>query len=187
MRLKQLNLSAFPLILLCSTLTATTLSFADQSESEHPTAQARFVDNDGNNVGHARLVQGPNGTLITLEIDGLAPGKKAIHIHRKGTCDDHDDGFQDSGGHLNPDDRKHGLMNPKGPDAGDLNNFYVHDNGYAWAELFNERASLDGSHGAKMLDETGAALVIHENPDDHMSQPIGGAGDRVACGVIERS
>jgi len=26
--------------------------------------------------------------------------------------------------------------------------------------------------------------VIHANPDDHNSQPIGGAGDRVACAVL---
>lgn len=51
--------------------------------------------------------------------------------------------------------------------------------------MFNERASLDGSIGGNMLGEEGTALVIHENPDDHMSQPIGGAGDRVACGVVQ--
>ena len=152
-----------------------------------PEATAEFVDNSGETVGEAQLRQGPNGTLVTVEIDGLAPGKKAIHIHGTGTCDDHEEGFQASGGHLNPDDSKHGLMNPEGPDAGDFTNFYVHDNGYAWVELFNERASLDGSTGAQILDEDGAALVIHENPDDHEQQPIGGAGARVACGVIEAS
>jgi Cu-Zn family superoxide dismutase len=34
------------------------------------------------------------------------------------------------------------------------------------------------------MDADGAALVIHANPDDYRSQPIGGAGDRVACAVI---
>ncbi len=152
-----------------------------------PKGHAEFIDNDGNAVGEAHLTQGPNGTLIVLEIDGLPVGPKAIHIHSVGTCEDHHDGFQDSAGHLNPDDSKHGLLNPDGPDAGDLNNFYVHDDGTAWAELFNERASLDGSYGAQILDDDGAALVIHENPDDHMTQPIGGAGARIACGVIRGS
>ena len=27
-------------------------------------------------------------------------------------------------------------------------------------------------------------LVVHANADDHTSQPIGGAGARIACGVI---
>ena len=30
----------------------------------------------------------------------------------------------------------------------------------------------------------GRALVIHASPDDHVTQPIGGAGARIACGVI---
>jgi len=162
-----------------------TPALADKHGHEAPKAHANFVNNEGETVGEAHLRQGPNGVLVTLEIQGLEPGQKAIHIHGKGTCDDHHDGFQDSGGHLNPDDKKHGLMNPEGPDAGDFTNFYVHDNGYAWAELFNPRASLDGAYGAKILGDDGAALVIHENPDDHYSQPIGGAGARVACGVIE--
>ncbi len=149
------------------------------------TANAAFVDNEGQSVGSARLEQGPHGVLITLEMHGLPAGPKAIHIHAVGTCDDHEHGFQDSAGHLNPDDRKHGLMNPDGPDAGDLPNFYVHDDGYAWAELFTSRASLDGAIGARILDDSGAALVIHENPDDHHTQPIGGAGSRIACGVIK--
>ncbi|MCP1673646.1 Cu-Zn family superoxide dismutase [Natronocella acetinitrilica] len=162
------------------------LSLASAATDEHVSARAtaNLIDNEGQEIGQVVIRQGPNGTLFNLELEGLPPGPKAIHIHSVGTCDDHDHGFQDSGGHLNPEGRTHGLMNPDGPDAGDFTNFYVHDNGYAWAELFNERASLDGSFGAQMLDDDGAALVIHENPDDHVTQPIGGAGARIACGVI---
>jgi Cu-Zn family superoxide dismutase len=36
-----------------------------------------------------------------------------------------------------------------------------------------------------LLDEDGSTLIIHEAADDHMSQPIGAAGGRVACGLIE--
>ncbi len=154
---------------------------------EHPRANAELVDTDGEMIGTAELVQGPSGTLIRITLEGLPPGPKAIHIHGTGDCDDHCDGFQASGGHLNPDDRPHGLLNPDGPDAGDLPNFHVHENGYAWAEFYTTLASLDGSFGARILDDDGAALVIHENPDDHSSQPIGGAGARLACGVIRLS
>lgn len=174
--------NGFALLTLAALVATPALAGHHQSA---PAAQATFHNNAGEAVGEAQIKQGPHGILVTLTIDGLEPGKKAIHIHGKGTCDDHEEGFQASGGHLNPDERKHGLMNPEGPDAGDFPNFYVHDNGYGWAELFNKRASLDGSFGAKILDEDGAALVIHEKPDDHQSQPIGGAGARVACGVIE--
>jgi Cu-Zn family superoxide dismutase len=38
---------------------------------------------------------------------------------------------------------------------------------------------------APLLDEDGSAFIIHENADDHMTQPIGGAAGRIACGVIK--
>ena len=37
-----------------------------------------------------------------------------------------------------------------------------------------------------LMDDDGSAIVVHENPDDHVTQPIGGAGGRVACGVLSR-
>ena len=47
------------------------------------------------------------------------------------------------------------------------------------------RASDNAPDGAAaLMDEDGAALVIHAMGDDHVSQPIGGAGGRVGCGVI---
>lgn len=32
----------------------------------------------------------------------------------------------------------------------------------------------------------GAALIIHANPDDHVTQPVGGSGDRVVCAVVPK-
>lgn len=150
------------------------------------TASATFINTSGEEVGKATIHEGNTGILVNLEISGLEPGWKAIHIHETGTCADRESGFKASGGHLNPDDHKHGLLNEEGPDAGDFANFHVNSDGTAKAQLLNERASLRGNTGATILDRYGAALVIHENPDDHKQQPIGGAGARVACGVIEQ-
>ncbi|HOV70119.1 MAG TPA: superoxide dismutase family protein, partial [Clostridia bacterium] len=33
-------------------------------------------------------------------------------------------------------------------------------------------------------DIIGKAVIIHQNPDDYVSQPSGSAGKRLACGVI---
>ena len=30
------------------------------------------------------------------------------------------------------------------------------------------------------------AVIIHEHPDDHMTQPIGGAGGRIGCGIVAK-
>lgn len=160
------------------------LGFSVAAQADDHMVTGQFINNSGEEIGTVTLTQGPHGVLVQLEIDGLPPGPKAIHIHHTGTCADHDHGFKASGGHVNPDKNQHGLLNPDGPGAGDFPNFYVHDNGYAWAEMFNDRLSLDGGTAVNMLDEDGSAMVIHENVDDHMTQPIGGAGARIACAVI---
>ncbi len=149
-----------------------------------PRVESRFIDNEGNVTGTATLRQGPHGVLVRIELEGLAPGPKAIHLHRTGACGDPSEGFKASGSHVNPEQRPHGLLNPDGPGAGDFPNFHVHESGDAWAEFFNARVSLDGSTGEHLLDEDGSALVIHEGPDDHVTQPIGGAGARIACAVL---
>ncbi|MCA1779025.1 MAG: superoxide dismutase family protein, partial [Xanthomonadaceae bacterium] len=138
-------------------------------------ASASFIDRDGNDVGTATLVEGPNGVVIDLDLKGLPEGRRAIHIHRFGTCEDPDEGFVASGGHLNPEGKQHGLMNPDGPDNGDLPNIIVLADGTVQVELFTNLASLHGAGDrAAMLDEDGAAFVIHQNRDDHITQPIGG-------------
>ena len=38
-----------------------------------------------------------------------------------------------------------------------------------------------------LLDGDGLSFLVHANRDDHVSQPIGGAGDRIACGVFQTS
>ncbi len=148
-------------------------------------ATADFINLDGDPVGSATLTEAPGGVLIELALHGLPPGARAIHIHGTGTCADPDEGFVASGGHLNPGGHPHGLMHPEGPDAGDLPNIVVGDDGRVAVELFSHLVSLRGAEGrATILDEDGAAFVIHENRDDHLTQPIGGAGARIACGVI---
>ena len=171
-----------PSTTLFAALLATTLALPAFAAER---ASARIVDRQGAEVGSATLVEGPHGVLIHVVAKGLPPGPKAIHIHSVGTCADGAQGFVASKGHLNPAARPHGLMNPDGPDAGDLPNLFVHADGSVEAEFFTTLASLSGAGGrANMLDADGAALVIHENRDDHASQPIGGAGGRFFCGVI---
>ncbi len=148
------------------------------------TARAEFKDRQGRAIGHADLTQGPNGVLIYLELRDLPPGPHGVHIHNVGTCDDHAEGFQASKGHINPGSKAHGLLNPRGPDNGDLPNIFAAGDGTARAEMFTTLVSLDGNGSPALLDSDGAAILIHENRDDHMAQPIGGAGARIACGVI---
>ena len=74
----------------------------------------------------------------------------------------------------------HGLMNPVGPESGDVPNIWAAADGSAGYETFSPLFTL-----ADVADEDGTAMVIHASRDDHITQPIGGAGPRVACAVIE--
>jgi Cu-Zn family superoxide dismutase len=80
----------------------------------------------------------------------------------------------------------HGLLNPDGNDNGDLPNLFVAADGSATTELFSPLVSLNGAGGRPaLLDADGSSIVVHASPDDYKTQPIGGAGARVACGVVK--
>lgn len=140
---------------------------------------AEMRNMDGHPIGTVVMQQGSGGFLVTVMAEGIKPGPHGIHIHSVGTCTPD---FKASGGHINVDSRQHGLLNPDGPDNGDLPNIYAAADGTVQAELFTTLVSPD-----LLMDDDGAAIVIHENRDDHNTQPIGGAGGRIACGVIGRN
>ena len=135
---------------------------------------------DGSSIGSLNLLEGPNGVMIeaTIAPGGLTPGWHGLHLHQVGDCSDLGV-FKLSGGHVGKVDGGHGLLNPVGPEGGDLPNIHAAGDGSAGYEAFSDRFSL-----SELGDSDGAALIIHAERDDHLSQPIGGAGARVACAVI---
>lgn len=152
-----------------------------------PDAEGVLKAPDGRTVGTVTLKQGPRGVLVTAEVNGLTPGWHGAHFHAVGRCDDPK--FQNSGGHVNhaTEKKPHGLLHPQGPDFGDLTNIWVGADGRGGAQWHTPLVSISGANERPaLLDADGSALVIHANADDHKTQPIGGAGDRVACAVIGR-
>lgn len=146
--------------------------------------EATLINASGQTIGRAVLTQGTTGLLIRVEAEGLSPGWHGIHIHATGECEAP---FTSAGGHINHADgaKPHGLLNPGGPDDGDLPNIYADEQGRVRAEIFTTRARIAAEGPGQWLwDADGSALVIHENVDDHRTQPIGGAGARVACGIM---
>jgi Cu-Zn family superoxide dismutase len=174
--------------LLCAC--ATTAPDRDVSE-RIPPRTVWIVGADGRAVGQAVFTEAPTGVLIRLEFSEarLPPGWHGLHLHQRGDCSDFANGFQASGGHLGMARRiQHGLRNPNGPEAGDLPNLFAGPPPDA-AEFFTPYVTMDGDQLGErlpLLDEDGAALVIHAGPDDQVSQPIGGAGARIACAALTR-
>lgn len=147
------------------------------------TAHATFTDARGAMKGDALLRETPNGIVLKVDLAEVEPGIRGFHIHENGTCQP--PGFTSAGGHFAPDAHEHGVLNEKGPHAGDLPNIHVPATGEITVELFLHDVSLSGGARA-LLDKSGAALVVHARPDDYSSDPAGEAGDRIACAVITR-
>jgi Cu-Zn family superoxide dismutase len=143
-------------------------------------ATVSLKDASGNEVGKAALAETPSGVLIRLDLTGVAAGEHALHVHAVGKCEPPD--FKSAGPHFNPAAAKHGLENPEGPHAGDMPNLHVPGDGKLSIEVLNPAVTLSGK--SALLDEDGAALVIHAAADDYRTDPAGNAGDRIACGVI---
>ena len=159
---------------------------ASSASSDEPAmAQADMVNPEGAAIGSVTFEQTPSGVLINVDVTDLPPGPHGIHLHAVGACTPD---FGAAKGHINPDGVAHGLRHPEGPDQGDLPLLFVHTDGSARAEFYHTRIDVaGGSDHPTLLDEDGSSVIIHDKPDDHITQPIGGAGGRIACGVIRGS
>jgi Cu-Zn family superoxide dismutase len=184
---RQITLALLPLTAAlagCISVTANDYSEPTLHAEIGDFGEATLVDAAGSRVGRAVLTQGPTGLLIRIEAAGLTPGWHGVHIHATGQCDAP---FTSAGAHVNHGNptAPHGLLNAGGPDDGDLPNIFADSAGQVRAEVFTTRARIAREGPGQWLwDADGSAIVIHANPDDHASQPIGGAGARVVCGVM---
>lgn len=153
-----------------------------KSASETSTATAILAGGNGypDICGTAILQQIENGVLITVNVSGLPHASAdtncngrffALHIHDGTECTGTaEDEFADAGSHYNP----YGCLHPQ--HAGDLPPLLGCD-GRAYCSLLTNRFTLN--------DVIGKAIIIHEQPDDFMTQPSGNSGKKIACGIIQ--
>lgn len=150
-----------------------------------PVVTAALKTADGADAGTVTGYEGPLGMIFRVEGKGWPAGWHAVHLHAVGTCEA--PGFTSAGGHVNHAEaaRPHGLLNKDGgPDLGDLQNIFAAADGSAHADVYLAWEGLD-AHESDYVDGNGLSFVVHANPDDYVSQPIGGAGPRIACGVFQ--
>ncbi|MDB5681249.1 MAG: superoxide dismutase [Sphingomonas bacterium] len=131
----------------------------------------------GREIGRATVREVAGGLRVTIDARFLPPGMHGAHLHTVGRCEGPD--FASAGPHWNPTAMKHGTMNPQGPHAGDLPNLSIGADGRGTVGI-----NLPGAGFDALLDADGAAMVVHADVDDMMTDPSGKSGARIACGVL---
>lgn len=149
-------------------------------------AVARLAGLDGKPLGTADFSAVNRGVLIVLDLHGLPPGAHGVHLHTSGNCDAKA-GFTKAGPILSlTPGRKHGYLAEDGPLTGDLPNQYAGSDGRLHAGLIANGFSI-GNGKRSIFDRDGVALILDQRGDDYRTQPLGNAGNRIACGVVIRT
>lgn len=138
----------------------------------------------GSPVGHVTIAETEYGLTFTPQLHGLPPGIHGFHVHANGSCDAKTtDGkvvpAGAAGGHLDPQNTgKHEGPWGKGH-LGDLPAIAVTADGKATYPVLAPRLK-------SLAEIKGKALMVHVGGDNHSDhpKPLGGGGDRFACGVI---
>ncbi|MBC7789116.1 MAG: superoxide dismutase family protein [Anaerolineae bacterium] len=144
--------------------------------------RADMTDATGRGVGTVVLQRAPHGTLLTADLANLPSGTHAVHIHSVGKCESN---FESAGEHFNPGGKSHGYKNPNGQHAGDLPNIHTTSGGNVRIDLLVDDLEMQSGDQA-LFGGDGSSIVIHSFADDYATDPAGGSGARIACGVIRR-
>jgi superoxide dismutase, Cu-Zn family len=168
--------------LLCVWLAALLAGCATMGGGE-PRASAQLQPTRGNNVaGSVTFTQKGDKVAVVANVSGLKPNQEhGFHVHEKGDCSSGDG--MSAGGHFNPKGSPHGHHSTQARHAGDMPNLKADANGNA--SLRVELDLITVSDGPTSV--VGRGLIVHANPDDYKSQPVGNAGARLACAVIQKS
>jgi len=141
-------------------------------------AVAVLIPTAGNTVsGSVIFAKTAKGLRIIAEVSNLSPGPHGFHIHEYGDCRAAD-GIS-AGGHFNPGKASHGAPNADPRHVGDLGNIVAAESGVGKLDILVAGPDLEGPNGI-----IGRSVIVHADPDDMKTQPTGGAGARLACGVI---
>jgi Cu-Zn family superoxide dismutase len=172
---------------LSTRLLATLFLFCLPAEAaQKAKAVARLAGLDGKPRGTATFEALNRGVLITFDLYGLPPGAHGIHLHTSGNCNAKT-GFTAAGPILTlVPGKRHGYLAEGGPIAGDLPNQFASADGRLHASVETGSFSL-GNGKRSIFDRDGVALIVDSRADDYRTQPLGNAGDRIACGVVVRT
>lgn len=157
------------------------------ARASNVSADAKLYSTAGNQVGKVKLTQeGNDNVVVQVQVHDLPPGFHGFHVHAVGECTPP---FTSAGGHFDLNAHTHRNH------SGDFPVLLVNDDGTANAKFNTTRFAV-----ADLFDANGSAIIIHANPDNYANIPTryaaapdattlatGDAGDRIACGVVEKA
>lgn len=150
--------------------------FSDEKVNQ---ATAVITPTKGNEVeGKVKFVTVEGGVHITADVKNLKPGLYGFHVHEFGDCGGDEASL--AGGHFNPTKESHSCPEDSKRHLGDMGNIIVNDEGVAYFDEVNKQITLDGANSV-----IGKAVIIHQGKDDCKTQPSGGSGKRIGCGIIK--
>lgn len=148
-------------------------------KSLHVVMQSKSGSEFGGEVYFSQI-----GDKVIMEgkFTGLKPnGVHAIHLHENADCSS-DDGMS-AGGHWNPTGEAHGEWDHEdGFHQGDIGNLVADENGEASLTFQTDLWCIGCDDDT--MNIIGTSIIVHEAPDDFVSQPTGDAGGRIGCGVV---
>lgn len=167
---------------------ATAFAQPKQPQVEHRTrVEMKLIDDKGTGatIGSVTFVDTPQGLAIEPSLAKLPPGPHGFHVHENPDCGPKErDGKMvpglAAGDHLDPAHAKaHRGPQNKDSHLGDLPVLIVAQDGTSKAKLMAPRL--------KVADLKARSLMIHAGGDNYadMPKPLGGGGDRIACGVFD--
>jgi Cu-Zn family superoxide dismutase len=162
---------------------STTTSPAAPGAAPPPAATPRLMaraevrplaDNTARGMVEFQTAADGDGPLtIHVVLMGLDAGPHGIHVHSGTDC-------AEPGPHLNPQNAPHGPANAGAAarHLGDLGNITADASGMVEEMLRDSQLGSDSTF-------IGKVIIVHKGQDDLSTQPDGGAGEPIACGLVE--
>ncbi|MFV0393759.1 MAG: superoxide dismutase family protein [Coprobacillaceae bacterium] len=150
-----------------------TLDILRKLSSSNPYAYASI--RGGTVAGSLLAYDYQDGTIIIVEAEGLPvtdceQGIHGLHIHEGSSCETVDGvPFGGAGEHYSLTSCPHPYH------TGDLPPLFS-TKGIAWMAVYTDKF--------KPEQIIGRTIIIHRDPDDFTTQPVGHSGARIACGEI---
>ena len=167
-------------LLLAGTLGIAGCSGGKTTEHAAPVSKAMAVLHPiqgSGSEGTVTFSKEKDGIRVVAQVIGLKPGLHGFHVHEFGDCSPPD--ARNAGDHFNPAKLPHGGPTGDKRHAGDMGNLEAGANGVGKYDAVVSHLAFEGPNSI-----IGRSIIVHALPDDLSTQPTGGAGARITCGVI---